>query len=71
VIGHTLHGNSICAFSGLNIPSEDGDPSRTQSYGQVVKLVVSLGGNGSDLGGIPGTEWNGHTGALAGGTPTP
>ena len=69
VVGHTLHGNSICAFSGLNIPSEDGDPSRVQSYGQVVKFVVSLGGKGSDLGGIPGTACNGHTGELAtGGT---
>lgn len=33
---HTLHGNSLCAFSGLNIPAEDNDPSRTQSYGQIV-----------------------------------
>jgi hypothetical protein len=34
---HALHGNSLCAYSGLNIPSEDGDPSRTQSYGQLVR----------------------------------
>ena len=67
VVGHTLHANSICAFSGLNIPSEDGDPSRTQSYGQGVKFVVQNGGKGSDLGGIPGTACNGHTGALASG----
>jgi hypothetical protein len=64
VLGHTLNGNSICAFSGLNIPSEDGDPSRVQSYGQVVKSVVESGGKGSDLGGIPGTACNGHTGDL-------
>lgn len=35
---HTLHGQSLCAFSGLNIPSEDNDPNRTQSYGQIVAL---------------------------------
>jgi hypothetical protein len=44
VLGRKLHGNSICAFSGLNIPSEDGDPSRVQSYGQVVKSVLDSGG---------------------------
>src|SRR3954447_26951771 len=48
---HTLHGASICAFSGLNIPSEDGDPSRTQSFGQNVR-------NAGPLGGIPGTACN-------------
>jgi hypothetical protein len=47
--------NSICAFSGLNDHPE-GDPEegpggRTQSFGQVVKMVGPLGG-------IPGTECN-------------
>ena len=62
--------HSICAFSGQNperfATGADFEPGRTQSYGQVVKSVVSLGGKGSDLGGIPGTECNGHTGALSG-----
>jgi len=48
---HTLHGASVCAFSGLNIPSEDGDPSRTQSFGQIVRYAGPLGG-------IPGTACN-------------
>jgi len=48
---HTLHGASECAFSGLNIPSEDGDPSRTQSFGQIVRFAGPLGG-------IPGTACN-------------
>ena len=48
---HTLHGQSECAFSGLNIPSEDGDPSRTQSFGQIVRQVGPLGG-------VPGTACN-------------
>jgi hypothetical protein len=48
---HTLHGKSECAFSGLNIPSEDGDPSRTQSFGQIVRFAGPLGG-------IPGTACN-------------
>ena len=46
---HTLHGKSECAFSGLNIPSEDGDPSRTQSWGQIPKdvrdFLTSVGSN--------------------------
>ena len=35
---HALHGKSLCAYSGLNIPSEEPDqpPTRTQSYGQIV-----------------------------------
>ena len=53
VLGHTLHGKSECAFSGLNIPAEDGDPSRVQSYGQIVRQV-----GGGVLGGIPGTACN-------------
>jgi hypothetical protein len=48
---HTLHGASLCAFSGLNIPSEDGDPSRTQSFGQIVRYAGPLGG-------VPGTACN-------------
>jgi hypothetical protein len=48
---HTLHGESECAFSGLNIPSEDGDPSRTQSFGQIVRHTGPLGG-------VPGTACN-------------
>jgi len=48
---HTLHGRSECAFSGLNIPSEDGDPSRTQSFGQIVR-------HAGPLGGVPGTACN-------------
>ena len=48
---HTLHGASECAFSGLNIPSEDGDPSRTQSFGQIVR-------HAGPLGGVPGTACN-------------
>jgi hypothetical protein len=59
--GHTLHGNSICAFSGLNIPAEDNDPSRVQSYGQIVAA------GGKDFVPSPGVACNGHTGFLAGG----
>jgi hypothetical protein len=35
---HQLHGASLCAYSGLNIPSEEPDQpaTRTQSYGQIV-----------------------------------
>jgi hypothetical protein len=58
VIGHTLHANSICAFSGLNIPSEDNDPSRTQSYGQVVNFLKTTGVTPNELRGVPGTECN-------------
>jgi hypothetical protein len=56
-----LHGNSICAFSGLNIPSEDNDPSRVQSYGQ----IVASGGKAFVP--SPGVACNGHDGFLAGG----
>ena len=48
---HTLHGKSACAFSGLNIPEEDGDPSRTQSFGQIVRVAGPLGG-------VPGSACN-------------
>jgi len=58
---HTLHGNSICAFSGLNIPSEDGEPGRVQSYGQIVAA------GGKDFVPSPGVACNGHDGFLAGG----
>ena len=61
VVGHTLHGNSICAFSGLNIPSEDGEPGRVQSYGQIVAA------GGKDFVPGPGVACNGHSGFLAGG----
>jgi hypothetical protein len=65
VVGHTLQGNSICAFSGLNIPDEFGPGSegtaRVQSYGQ----IVAAGGKGSAP--SPGVACNGHTGFLAGG----
>lgn len=55
---HTLHGASECAFSGLNIPSEDGDPSRTQSYGQTVNFLKTQGVSPNELRGIPGTACN-------------
>jgi hypothetical protein len=55
---HTLHGVSECAFSGLNIPSEDNDPSRTQSYGQVVNFLKTQGVAPNDLRGVPGTACN-------------
>ncbi len=46
---HTLHGKSICAFSGLNdtysgdptVPDEDGF-TRTQSWGQLPKEVKAF-----------------------------
>jgi hypothetical protein len=52
-----LHANSICAYSGLNddptgIDPENGPPGRTQSFGQVVKLLGPIGG-------VPGTECRG------------
>jgi hypothetical protein len=58
---HVLHGNSICAFSGLNNPLDGAEagPGMVQSFGQIVKQVGPLGG-------IPGTECNGHSGDLAG-----
>lgn len=31
----TLHGASLCAFSGLNDGWFEGDPERTQSWGQI------------------------------------
>jgi hypothetical protein len=58
VVGHTLHGNSECAFSGLNIPSEDGEPGRTQSYGQTVNALKAAGVSPNQLRGIPGTACN-------------
>jgi hypothetical protein len=62
--GHTLHGNSICAFSGLNIPDEFGPGTegtdRVQSYGQ----IVAAGGK-ADVP-SPGVACNGNTGFLAG-----
>jgi hypothetical protein len=59
---HELHGNSICAFSGLNNPNEpDAGAGRTQSYGQ----IVAAGGKADAP--SPGVACNGHTGFLAGG----
>jgi hypothetical protein len=59
---HVLHGNSICAFSGLNNPLDGAEagPGMVQSFGQIVKQAGPLGG-------VPGVECNGHTGDLAGG----
>ena len=50
-----------CAFSGLNNPLDGAEagPGMVQSFGQIVKQTGPLGG-------IPGTECNGHTGDLAG-----
>ena len=58
VVGHTLHGKSVCAFSGLNIPSEEPNepPTRTQSFGQIVRVAGPMGG-------VPGTACNPTKGA--------
>jgi hypothetical protein len=78
-VSHTLHGNSICAFSGqedlqfvddkgnpLANPTK-GDPGHAQSWGQLVQAGVfdpsQLKGNGPS----PGTTCNGHSGNLASG----
>ena len=59
---HVLHGNSICAFSGLNNPFEaDAGPGMVQSYGQIVAA------GGKAFAPSPGVACNGHTGFLAGG----
>jgi len=60
---HILHGNSICAFSGLNNPLDGAEagPGMVQSYGQ----IVAAGGK-ADVP-SPGVACNGHTGFLAGG----
>ena len=59
---HVLNGNSICAFSGQNNPSEpDAGPGRVQSYGQIVAA------GGKAMAPSPGVACNGHTGFLAGG----
>src|SRR5690242_18471061 len=72
-VSHTLHGNSICAFSGqedlqfvddkgnlLAVPTK-GDPGHSQSWGQLVQAGVfepsQLKGNGPS----PGTSCNGHS----------
>jgi hypothetical protein len=51
-----LHGQSECAFSGLDDPDVDpetgeDDFGRTQSWGQIVRNVKGLGG-------VPGTACN-------------
>lgn len=59
---HILHGNSICAFSGLNNPLDGADagPGMVQSYG----LIVAAGGKAFVP--SPGVACNGHSGFLAG-----
>jgi hypothetical protein len=54
---HTLHGKSICAFSGLNdefILDGDRTAPRTQSWGQEVRNFTPTGGHV----GVPGTACN-------------
>jgi hypothetical protein len=60
---HVLHGNSICAFSGLNNPLDGAEagPGMVQSYGQ----IVAAGGKATSP--SPGVACNGNTGFLAGG----
>lgn len=53
-----LHAKSICAYSGLNddpegLDPENGPPGRTQSFGQVVRVVGPIGG-------VPGFECRGN-----------
>ena len=55
------HAKSICAYSGLNDVITPEEPSRTQSYGQ----IVAAGGKAFVP--SPGVACNGHTGFLAGG----
>jgi hypothetical protein len=59
---HTLHGQSECAFSGLNdefIIDGDENAPRTQSWGQVVRSFAPVTGGGA---GVPGTACNPTTG---------
>jgi hypothetical protein len=79
VVGHTLHANSICAFSGqedLQFVDEQGNllanptkgqPGHAQSWGQLVsaRFVAPSVIKGGDP--SPGTSCNGHSGYLAGG----
>ena len=54
---HTLHGKSLCAFSGQNDEYVlDGDITapRTQSWGQEVRTFAPVGGGA----GVPGTACN-------------
>ncbi len=53
--GAPEHARSICAFSGQNDEFVEGDETapRTQSYGQIVRMV-----GGGVLGGIPGFACN-------------
>jgi hypothetical protein len=54
---HTLHGQSACAFSGLNdefILDGDQTAPRTQSWGQEVRTSTPTGGHA----GVPGTACN-------------
>jgi hypothetical protein len=77
-VGHTLHANSICAFSGqedLQFVDENGNllaephkgvPGHSQSWGQLVSagFVDPSVLKGGDP--APGTSCNGHSGYLAG-----
>ena len=78
-VSHTLHANSICAFSGqedlqfvdakgnpLANPTK-GQPGHSQSWGQLVSagFVDPSVLKGGDP--SPGTSCNGHSGYLAGG----
>jgi hypothetical protein len=78
-VGHSLHANSICAFSGqedLQFVDDDGNPlaeptkgqpAHAQSWGQNVSagFVEPSELKGGDP--SPGTSCNGHSGYLAGG----
>jgi hypothetical protein len=52
------HANSECVYSGQNALAEGGDPGRTQSYGQLVKLKLK------DYIPSPGEACNGHLNPL-------
>ena len=79
VVGHSLHANSICAFSGqedLQFMDDEGntladptkgEPGHAQSWGQGVSagFVDPSALKGGDP--SPGTSCNGHSGYLAGG----
>jgi len=77
-VSHSLHANSICAFSGQDdlqyvdahgnpVPITEGDPGHSQSWGQLVSAGFedpsALRGGGDS----PGSTCNGHSGLLAGG----
>ena len=55
------HSNSACAFSGLNDePDSPTEGGRTQSYGQIVRYVGSLGGANSLIGPFGEDGCNAH-----------